>query len=377
MYKHNLHQRYSDLFENQNDSRLNRLVEDLEATYHAPMPPQLPTWQLIQARYRHLNSLKAVSTSHFSSRFKLVQWLSLSTRSLAIIAALLAALVVTGTVYAVIAPFLGSVLSSRPATSYMVQHKLFSPIQQSRTVAGVTINIDSAYADANELIIASTLVSNDKHTILANENSAPDRKQISLLHIVVSTKDGTVLGDSHSGKLIVGGSASQNTDKYREAEAFYVDTDRITGNPQQLDIHLKMEIGTGAAFRTPHVLGSATFDFSVPFHSGGLIKLGQQQTTEGETITLQKAIITPSDVRIFVSGLQPWGKANLFATVSVSQDPKSYDALSGSPQGDGSFLFTFPHRLYGKHGAWTITITERENHLFGKIRTWTFHFNVP
>ncbi|GHO60062.1 hypothetical protein [Ktedonobacter robiniae] len=105
------------------------------------------------------------------------------------------------------------------------------------------------------MIIGNTLIAADGHTVLANENSVPDHNQVSVLHIVVSTKDGTVLGDTHSGKLIVGSSAFQNTDKYREAHAFYVNTDGIIDNPQQLDIHLKMEVGTGAAFRTPHVLG--------------------------------------------------------------------------------------------------------------------------
>ncbi|GHO47309.1 hypothetical protein [Ktedonospora formicarum] len=138
-----------------------------------------------------------------------------------------------------------------------------------------------------------------------------------------------------------------------------------------------MDVGTGAAFRTPKVLGSATFDFSVPFHAGGIINLGQKQTADGETITLQKAVITPSAVRIFISGQQPWGKASLWATVNVAQDPKTYQVQAGSPQVDGTFLFSFPNdQLSGKHGTWILTVMERENHPGGSIRTWTFRFTV-
>lgn len=374
MDNHRLQQRYPDLFEGQEDPEFYQLVEDLDAAYHAPISPQRSMWSLIQARSRPPHSTKVAASP--------IQWLatrpSWSARSLGVMAALLAVLIVVGTVYAAISPFLRQVLFSRPATHSLVQNNLFSTISQSRTVAGVTITIEAAYADTNELIIASTIISADGHTILWNENSVPNHNQMSVLRIVVSTKDGAVLGDTDSGKLRVGSSAWQFADKYRGAQAFYVNTDGIIGNPQQLDIQVKMDVGTGAAFRTPKVLGSTTFDFSVPFHSGGIIKLGQKQTTDGETITLQRAVITPSAVRIFISGQQPWEQARMFAAVNVPQESRNYDAQSGSPQDDGSFLFTFSDSLLsGKHGTWTITITEREEHVGGKIRTWIFHFNVP
>ncbi|GHO47310.1 DUF4179 domain-containing protein [Ktedonospora formicarum] len=201
MDKHELQQRYPDLFDGQEDAAFHQLIEALDTTYQASVPSRRASWSLIQARFRLAHTPKRVLSP--------IQWFtrqpSWSARSLGVIAALLAVLLIAGTVYAAVSPFLRQVLFSNPATHSLVQNNLFHSIHQSRTVAGVTITIEAAYADANELIIADTITTADGHIILWNENRTPDHNQLSVLRIVVSEKDGTVLGDTDSGKLIVGG----------------------------------------------------------------------------------------------------------------------------------------------------------------------------
>ena len=93
------------------------------------------------------------------------------------------------------------------------------------------------------------------------------------------------------------------------------DAARIPEDTHSLILRLKGALGHNANPNLPHSLATATghydFTFSVPFHAGRRVDVHQTVTAAGIRITLDHIIVTPSELRYFMSGfvLQPRGES--------------------------------------------------------------------
>ncbi len=360
---------------------LNEIAED-------GVPASLDMWPAIKDR---------LQPGRPSSR--LARWIpatSLGRASLMLVALLL----LGGTVYA-LNPAIGQVFRAfLPGWQYVEESHLTREIGLSQTVDGVTVTLERAYADANEIIIGYTVT------------GASEAAHAS--HISLTDEQGRVFSE------IAGAGVSGASDllgvQLRPGEGAYVsafDASIVEGTPVTLSLHLTMHlvrlvqaeqpaatlpeptgstvtIAPALTMREEIVGGPFVFDFSVPFIPGRIIAAHQTAEASGVTMRLEKVTIAPSETRAILCFAPPDGADNwtLLATVNAG-DGQEVPVSFVSPLEGGSYEHcqraSFPQPLHDKSGSWKLTVTELIGTDLTQIPTrdirlagpWVFHFSVP
>src|SRR5262249_28148023 len=140
-----------------------------------------------------------------------------------VIALVLALTLVVGSTYAV-GTILDQINQFDPGTHQVQLKNLYQPINQSQTIQGFTLTIVEGYADANRVIIASTVQKPAGHTY---NHVSPEGG-------VLTTQDGLVL-PAYSGY----GFGNRAGD---DAYTGFFDAAGVTGNPHALHLHLVVEV---------------------------------------------------------------------------------------------------------------------------------------
>ena len=129
------------------------------------------------------------------------------------------------------------------------------------------------------------------------------------------------------------------------------------------------------------------FDFSVPFHTGRVVNVHQTVTSGARAITLERVVITPSEMRFYVNGFA--SNDEMYALHYVlSLGNKAYDHVDINGQDAPKNVFLMlDESLYDKHGNCTFTIQEYPQlanstpspHDLPRIKggPWVFHFIIP
>ena len=185
-----------------------------------------------------------------------------------------------------------------PATKQLALAQLFTQYNQTQKVDGHTITLSAAYADANNVIVGYQsdlpLRSSNKITqvIISNSgNSGNNPNQDSLVpYARLSTTNGQPLG--HISEMAIIGALQ----KELNAQLSTFDGSTIKGNPHSLTLTLTL------LYTKQTTLHKVTFHFTVPFHPGRVLPLHQSVFAHGETLTLDHAVITPSETRFYLSG---------------------------------------------------------------------------
>lgn len=355
------------------DARLQKLTYDLERLYTSHQPPAQLTWaNLQQARQRieatHKNQATRIAQSGLLPpplrmfRANAGTRRPLSFRLALVLTLLIVALVLAGTASAYIVPVLQQVLGMEPATQHLLQSKQYSNYHLSKTYDGFTITIEKAYADSNRVIIGYTIQSpagRDPQFVFSFAGS------------VLKTAQGVVLpGLEGIGSANIG----------INGNVFSFDAANIQGNPKAIQLDMSIPYGYLPQNSGFQVKGYLMFDFSVPFHLGRVANIHQSLTVNGKTVTLDRVVVTPSETRLYIEGLN--NQEMRYFTTELSVESQQYQGFAGHYYGATMFGIEYNQSLFNKHGVWTLVI--KRNSLPTKASPiainggpWTFHFVVP
>jgi hypothetical protein len=298
----------------------------------------------------------------------------------------LAILLVGGTAYAAISLMGGFFQTLAPDVE---KAGLVVKLDLSHTIDGVTVRLEQGYADSNTVLIGYTVMGR-------NARYSPDARELSL-----------VGGQDLPGMGGLGYVPTLNLLNWHPAETTAVaafDASVVEGMPAELNLRFETTVGD-----SPTVAGSDTtwgpfvFNFTLPFHAGKTVIVGQTTEAAGVPITLEKVIITPAatgavfrfydDYKdnvnrpLMLSSLQPSGG---------SADNSNPDAVRESFTwlGESYSLQGFPGDFTDRPGEWTLTVTElvfrpqrpagQTGDFGGKASDikrltgpWVFRFEVP
>lgn len=374
--------RYADLLTDPSDEPLHQLMQELDTAYSAPKRPEGLTWKPGVRQLALLDPHAPGDDSgivHVRPKYRRAPALL---AFVAVISMVLLSAIVFSTMH--VSWSQQNLHTQTPPSLYATDALLLQQLWHSDTVPtnvrGLAqdgqftkinlpdgnVTIQQAYADANNIIIAYTL-DISPYCGLENVNSNVISCNLSQAlkgfkpTLQVRTDDGQTYRLTPSRYLL-----TPIKDK-RLAVLVYYDASSIQGKPAWL--HLTVLPEQGASSQT---------EFTIPFHADKtVIDVNQTVSSHGDTLTLKRVIITPTDVRFENQGLSPKQEMDLFPSFgSLSIAGKSYQS---KPLPSGSFLVIyddsqplveFDGSLHRFTGTWTVTETGMRSH------TWTFVFNV-
>lgn len=376
MTKHyELKQRYPDVLGQEDDHALDALVSDLDELYTKPEMPHWLTWATTKAR-----ATEDLATTKQVLPRRLMPLRRFSFSMGTALALVLLFVTIAGAASFALSPLVRQVLGFTQTQSKGIPEERFTVLNQEKTINGMRIKLEAAYADANEIIIGlySQSIDGKKHAIDA----------------MLKTKQGQKLR-SNIGVFEAEGI------QHDLGEGWYYDATEIHGNPQNLDLVLDVLVERQ----------QTSFAFTIPFHGGKTIQVNQSVTSIGETVTLEKVVMAPSGTTLIVKGLSMKKRyALLEGSLKVPGSPEILSAaaiVKLSP--DDQFVrLLYGGGLMNKRGRWSLTIEEQPVHIDpnapkggmqtfdrqGKEATvqvskdiiapkdarygkWTFNFNVP
>lgn len=367
-----LQQHYADLIDKQSGDSLLQLVRDLDTCYTTSEPPTQLTWDAL--RMQHMQA-RAAKPGRIASLVLFRPRNRLSFRVSFILLALLALLVIAGTAYAALVPLLTQTLSSQQGTQQLLLDRQFKDLHIPKTLGGFTFTVEKAYADSNRIIVGMTTTKPQAHPY----------DDAHFLYSTMKTQDGQILPMMNEEGMLGKGT---------ESSVYSFDASNIQGSFDELRVVMRLDTLSvlqlnsvspdGASSTTPQeytVNGSLTFYFSVPFHHGRILDTPQSETAGGRTITLEKAIVSPSETQVFIQGIDV-KREEAFFIGTLSVEGHDYSVTDLSLGENNTLVLTFPYALAKKHGTWTLTFKQdprvvKSSGVHVKGGPWVFHFIVP
>lgn len=145
--------------------------------------------------------------------------------------------------------------------------------------------------------------------------------------------------------------------------------------------------GTPPAIPPPTGLFSA--DVTVPVLTARAAEPNQTRMLEGRTITLQRVVVSPSQMDIFLGGsaLGSGRTVESFAVNGLSPGPSNAISVAGQRLPGGTTVISFGYPDYAHTGEWTITIGPLVDYsvpgpppttlVISPDNSVTFHFTLP
>ncbi|MBN1367730.1 MAG: zf-HC2 domain-containing protein [Dehalococcoidales bacterium] len=170
----------------------------------------------------------------------------------------------------------------------------------NKTIDGVTVSLERAYADSNAVIVGYSIngPKNNYFAIPAKLSTDDGNLLQGMIGFNIVEDSDMILGDWRPGE--------------HAAVLMSYDASSIEGTPKEINLHLEVnvdiniEISTLTGETDGNSVGPFIFNFTVPFHGGKNIVLNQTVETSGYAITLERAVITPWATRIELQ-TQPTG----------------------------------------------------------------------
>jgi hypothetical protein len=238
---------------------------------------------------------------------------------------------------------------------------LSTALSVSQTVNGITVTLEKAYADSNVILIGYSIDKPNEKTIYGGK---------------LTTSDGQVLNPVIGMGVVPDKELGFNDN----ATIWGYDASSLTGTPSDLNLKLEVSPITLADANVPTQEASElfTFNFTLPFHGGTSIDIGQTVEVACVPVTLEQVTISPWGVRAVVRN--PDGDD--FPIVSLILP--NGDQVNGTlvRRMETSIVNYFMGDFTGQSGEWTMSIKELvldspdtpQQRLAGP---WVFHFNVP
>jgi HEAT repeats/HEAT repeat len=261
-------------------------------------------------------------------------------------------------------------------------HSPFTQLHLSGTIAGFTLVIKQAYADANRVLIRYSVTRNADHQfVFARPLGSATIQQDPAFHESLGVDGGDGSYDPKTKVGIQGMGLSFDASNMPPAHA------------SALSLHLVIEgfemIIDPSAKTHPHsghfqpLLGQPiSFDFSVPFHSGQVVILHRTLTVAGTSMTLERMVATPSQTRFVVAGKNITMEFGFSLTDNGRRVENMGAGLGGSVDQTGK-LYSGTQLasvdldfdpVFESNAVCTFTITAPTDRHTGP---WVFHFVVP
>ncbi len=360
--------RYADVVGERNDPDLLRLVADLDELHSAAEPSAAARDAISAALQARAVGAPGTTTPRDVSSGRWVRTRRWATQRPLVAATLVLALVLLGGAAFAMEPLLKQVFNMEPGTQQLLELKLAQDVHLVRQIDGFTVTIEKVYADSNRVVIGYTVATPPNHGYA-----------MSLLDPVLTTADGLTLpgGDAM-------GTGNQNN---AQATIAFFDTSRITGAPPSLQLHLSarglggMEDAGSPTVRPYQVLGQLDFDFIVAFHPGHIATPHETVTVGGQSMTLERIVVTPSQVRVYLR-MDGEDASWLYGTLTIGDWNSTPGQGNHGPQGvgstsDGLTVLTYDDSIYDQHGAGTLVVAYASNAQAPHGGPWTFHFTMP
>jgi hypothetical protein len=312
-------------------------------------------------------------------------------------------LILSAAAYA-LAPAVGQLFQQEPGLQHVEQANLVQELDLSQTVNDVTVTLEQAYADANRIVVGYTI-------------KDPDGQRYDVHHLTLTDAAGAVFPGTIG--LGVTGRSDIFGIQLPPGEGSYVncfDAAVVEGTPAELDLRLVVEVrervlptdmpGTspapaGSPAEPPEpmvvelepmpqgaIVGTFTFDFSMPFIPGRVTEVNQTVEAAGVAVRLERVVVTSSETRAYLCFDAPGEVETRWTPIALlkapgdekSQNYFAYSVNAASPVYACGFLAP----LYDRRGEWTLTVTElvgtelvpphEDVRLAGP---WVFRFRVP
>jgi hypothetical protein len=350
---------YDDLLDEANSEELTPIVAALDNVCNTSYVPDNVNWHNLRMLHvKQIMQQPAVLKPSFTAVAQ--PWWRPLTRK-AVVIPVIALLFFAASAFTFAAtPLLQNVLlgnNTDPVNP--IKYSTLGDLSLSQKIGKVTITLQKGYIDNNQLVFGVVASPADEGTSLTND--------------ALTTQSGTVLSGSGDS---IGEKSGQTL-----AQSFFYDNNGIAGNPSSLNLTLKMNLVENGK-TTNTTLGTATFNFTLPYHQGEVVTPNLSATSQGKTLTLAKVSISKVETQIYFTGGPLYTKQDRLKDEASKQShyPQSdlqvagssahsfnFDSTSGTA--DGTFIFQYSHDFSQSHGPWTITITQ------GTYK-WVFHFDA-
>jgi hypothetical protein len=294
--------------------------------------------------------------------------------------------------YAAVTSFLDRAVELDPSGSrYLVENGLVEKLGLSQTVSDVTATLEWAYADANRIMIAYTI-------------SHPSDRETTAT--TLRLEDGTILPRLMGGYGYVGDGLMSQVENF--------DAGNMQASPDSLQLRFHLEVSTfDLPDETPSPVPATVdpetgvsnvilepmeraapatmldFKFSLPFHAGRKIEIGQAVEESGISATLEQAVIAGSDTRFVMcfAGLEStyeWEPIFTLETPKLRPEDSVNILRGGNWIDDRCYHHDLGAPLEDHQGKWVLTVTELVGEKLGsqheqiRIRgPWQFQFLIP
>lgn len=344
------------------DPQLSRLERDLDLLLRMPRPPAHLSFAAVEVAHQRRVSRRHAGAAQ-RPRMSGAPPRPVHRLGRAVAIALVAVLVLSGVAYAG-EPLLNRVLRADPGTQQILDSGLFTEVGVSHALGAATVTIERAYADANRVVLGYTLT----------RAAGVLRSESPTIQLKLGLRDGTLLPE----RAAAGYASSLPSD----VQVVSYDAAAITGSPSLVPLRLTAQASEG---------GTWTFDFSLPFHAGRVAQPHQRVTAGGGTATLERIVLTPSEMRVYLAGVGEYAITRL----SIGGWLDGWDSDHGSvgpvtswTTDDGQTAISFPAALYQRHGEWTLDVSLDPNIVTARSAhdaspppptggPWKFQFVVP
>lgn len=371
-----LKQTYPDILQGNAAPALIHLVQDLDAVSRAAIPPPGLAGSLEQA----LRDRAAARRGNRWLDCLLHQGPRSMRRTRVFPVALIVIMLLAGAAYHMI-PIVERAFFVDAGTQQILNSSLATHLNLTATTGGYTVTLQRAYADVNRIVVGYTVLAPD---------GRPFNGFLQEAFLKDSLKDGSgdVLPPLGGGTFVEGGAVLDNFDA-SSIPAMLKDLTLQLVIPAPQVLHGGRWVAPEAGATSP-----ATFHFTVPFRRGRVADLHQTVAAGGTSVTLEQAVISPSEARFYLRGLDGTGidphltvdgwDSNKVTLVGWKSTP-TYTSASQFLHGvwetnSGLVVCDFPAALMDKHGEWTLSIKAGPATADGRTVSggpWVFHFVLP
>src|SRR3972149_1330707 len=159
---------------------------------------------------------------------------------------------------------------------------LRTELNLSQTIDGVTVKLEAGYADANTFLIGYTVTGrNARYDDLARRLSIIDGPELGGTAGLGHVPPPDVLGWNPSQTTVVAG----------------FDGTAIEGTPSEIAFRFETSVSDTPFSGDGRTWGPFEFNFSLPFHGGKNVVVGQTVEAAGGPITLERVIISQAEAQ--------------------------------------------------------------------------------
>ncbi len=269
----------------------------------------------------------------------------------------------------------------RPFAPSVVYAGLVTRLDLSQTIDGVTVKLEAGYADANTVLLGYTITGRNARY------DAPTRR----LSVVGGPELNGTVGTGYVPTLEqLGWLPSETT------IVMVYDGSAVQGAPSDLNLRFETSVSESPMADEGQAWGPFVFTFTLPFHGGETIAVGQTVEAAGVPITLEKVLVSPAGTKAVFSFYgdyedihnRPVMVSSLGVPGAAGKIPTSVNASMGS-LADASSVDYYPGDFTDRTGEWTVTIKElviiparspgahKASETIRIAGPWVFRFAVP